>query len=154
MPTREIIGINKITDEQLQPHLRKRGGGGGKTIINEANIIGDRIEWEGIAGESIEINKFVGLDSEGNYILANAKNGTEAIGIVKIGGLEGDLITIIDLAIVEIAGTFEDGDKIWLGENGMAILPPLEDLMILQEVGIILNDNKALIKINQAKYIE
>lgn len=146
MPTKELIGANKITEIMLLPHLRRKNIAGRSVYESAKNE--EQILFK-TCGESISINEPVFLNPSDNRIYkADALANKPAFAFAASDGNPGETIPLINKGKItkDIIGTVAIGDFVYLRSNGN--IGEIERYLagdIIQLVGKKINDNEILI---------
>lgn len=153
MPTKEIIGGNKITERMLVPHLRKRIFG--KSVYQV--VENQTLELWGTCGATIEQGKAVTLGGDGKIYLADAFSRKPVFGFAQTAGEIDEQIPLRNKGTINVTimGNVDTGGYVYLRSNGeIGTIERLHAGDIIQIVGTKKSEEQIEISILECYEIE
>lgn len=153
MPTKELIGGNKITERMLVPHLRKRSSS--KSVYEI--ITAQEEELLLTCGENITQGTAITIGTDGKAYIANSLNNKPAFAFAKTAGNTNEQISLQIEKIIdtEITGTITIGSYVYLRSNGgIGTIERTNAGDLVQIVGTKIDENRIEISIFEPEKIE
>lgn len=153
MPAKDMVKAIGITEDNLQPHLRKKIVGSSSSIFQSSNIEQSATIINVKLDEEVGQFNPIHIKSNGLGIKANQNN--KACHCVALqSGIKDDIIKAIVSGVITTNNSYTSGQTIYLGDNILTATPSITNGLFLQIIATALLSNMINIHIEIEEIIK
>jgi len=150
MPYKSLEARNRITEEQLAPHIRRR-------LMGAAVVYGDYGAGEGCyieLAETVQVGDAIAIDENGKGVKAGAQ---EAVAITSSGGEVGEYAKLEFYKIRSERYNLAKGHIVWLSEGEVNVtteLPGFNEGDMVQRLGVAISEKEMIIIMTHGRVVK